>query len=424
MAIRGRPNSGDNSPQLGRWWLPERPDDFVAGNLVTDGDGPITVELAGSLGSGSLDDRFDVVLGVLNGGRYLTLEGVAPIRSVPLPWDRRPGRHPHETLMASTVYQGDHLPAPADRQFLSAIIELTHLPEWVGTRGFVESHSPRPGISFETPPERVVKRAFATVALAFGWSVTGDLTTSRTIARQTAFHVRADRPMSMGAWYWSVVRPLRHFVTFAAGRAAAIDLLRMTSATSDDPQRSVEVLVPGIDPSRRDRPDRSDFLFRLKDVEDDFESVLSRWLDLVDRAGPALDVLFGPVYRPDTFLDNHFLNAVQAAEGYHRLLFDGRRRSLASRLTELYESVKPLVVDAIVSVEGLVKPVVKARNTSTHVDAADPEAASRGRHLLRLVQMLTLVMTADMLRRIGFDDAQCEKALARSRSYRMLTEVG
>jgi hypothetical protein len=64
-----------------------------------------------------------------------------------------------------------------------------------------------------------------------------------------------------------------------------------------------------------------DFLLDARRLGADFEPVMTCWFELCGHLGSVVDAFLGPEYRPDTFLDNHFLNVASAAEGYHRILY-------------------------------------------------------------------------------------------------------
>ena len=168
-------------------------------------------------------------------------------------------------------------------------------------------------------------------------------------------------------------------------------------------------------------------------------------------------LLLGPRYRPDTFMDNHFLNTAGAAEGYHRILYRNEmlpkavhKQRLASviecapmnhhawllealahsneptfrdRLRELHARAFNVIAGVVGSADEFAGPVVKARNALTHRGKGTPRAVPSGIEMFRLMQTVRFVMDACVLLDLGLDEMTVVDATRRSTSFRWISEL-
>ncbi len=239
----------------------------------------------------------------------------------------------------------------------------------------------------------------------------------------------------------------------ATDRAA--ELSQFTLA-GKEPGQEVEVIYARWEPA--DAATWSfEYLFDLPGIRPKFADVMTRWFDLTERLGPVLDLILGPRYRPDTYVDNHFLNAVTAAEGYHRItcsnavlprathrgivkaalegvpdehrtcLREGLGHSseptLRERLMGLHGRVAGAITGIVGRAEEFAGPVVRERNRSTHRDAARQDGSAGGATILKLSHQVTLVLTACLLLDLGFDLDRAGDMIRRTRRFSLLRDV-
>ncbi len=139
------------------------------------------------------------------------------------------------------------------------------------------------------------------------------------IEKSVGFLVDVDEPLGVNEWLRAFGSPLRHLLTFASDQANEVTALEFTTFRYD---QAIGTKVNAWYPRERvtREPERRgfDFLFDAAALGAAFAPRVARWFELQKQLGSVLDVYLGPRYRPDTFMDNHFLNTVSAAEGYHR----------------------------------------------------------------------------------------------------------
>lgn len=444
----------------GEWWLPDHADRPIAGELSIEHHGQPRLELVHLLTDGHSENRYEIVLGTTLGGEPITLESL---------WQS--GRNSHfsnrlsesierETLTADWGYRGAHLETADDRTFQDATIDLSDLLIWAGASGFDEDWDrDRNGvsISLRPPEQRVVELPQGRLTLGQGWTTTGDMRRSRGLSRSVGFRIEAAEPVDLQTLLARWGTPLRYLLTFATDRANEIERLSVNTKIYE-PHRGTDVEIEnprGVDPREERDSVGEDYLFDADSLGDRFAKVLSTWFELYDRIGPALDLLFGPRYRRRTFVDNHFLNVVAAAESYHRAtgrnevlpraehkarkasvyaaappehlawlkerLAYSNEPTLRERLVELYERAFNVVGGVLGSANDYAAPIVKARNALTH--RGERRERIPGRELFKMTEQTAFLMTACLMLDLGFEELEVVEGTRRARRFRVLTEV-
>lgn len=173
----------------------------------------------------------------------------------------------------------------------------------------------------------------------------------------------------------------------------------------------------------------------------------------MERAGdldPVYRLFLGTVYNPQSYLEQHFLNLVQALEVYHRRALyvpelpkeEHERRvneildaspeehkgwlerklrvvsepSLNQRLHEIFKrhlSIVEFVIGKKKQVRAeFIEKVVATRNYRTHFDDSKKDKAARGEELYKIMQNLNLVLEACLMEEIGFTPDRTKDAIS------------
>jgi hypothetical protein len=184
-----------------------------------------------------------------------------------------------------------------------------------------------------------------------------------------------------------------------------------------------------------------EMLFGLGDLPEGFGPTVERWLERAEVLDPVYRLYLGTIYNPQSYIEQRFLNLVQALEVYHR------RASPSSELKEEeHEKRKEEILEAVpdqhkawleekleysnepnlarrlkevirryeksaYSVTGdnskdrgrFVYKVVTTRNYHTHFDKSKEVEAAQGEELYRITQKLKLLIEICLLGEIGFE---------------------
>lgn len=445
---------GAVGPRAGEWWTPGS-DHRLAGILASDPDGSMRLELLGLLTDGRPFNEYPVVLGTVADGTLLTLESLRQVgRRSRYAVNREPVET--ETLAPAVAYLGAHLSTADDRTFDEATIEFTDLAVWAGRNGLDEKPGAEYQISVTSPPARVVSLPFGTLSLREGWGTTGDGVHARGFERSVWFGVTLKTAAPLEGFRSAVINPLRHFITFACDRPNEVSRLALVRNRADD-RAAVEVEYEKASLAQSPPAAHAfDFLFDAPTLGAAFDQTLKMWFTLYSKIGPILNLYFGPRYRPGTFAENHFLNSVAAAEGYHRanfansVLSDAEHRirmsevlggapqqhrgwlkerlaysnepPLRTRLEQHYARVPAGVVTAVIAGPTYAASVVRARNTLTHRGGRTRQPPISGAQLYRLTQQTNLLLASCILLDLGLTTDQVAQGIQRIRGYRFLAE--
>jgi hypothetical protein len=165
---------------------------------------------------------------------------------------------------------------------------------------------------------------------------------------------------------------------------------------------------------------------------------------------PVYRLFLGTVYNPRSYLEQRFLNLVQALEVYHRRVLyapdlpkkEHEKRveeildavpkehrgwlerklqvvsepSLNQRLHEIFKkhlSIVESVIDRKKKARAeFIEKVVATRNYRTHFDDSKKDKAARGEELYQIVRKLNLVLEACLMEEIGFSPEKTKDAIS------------
>jgi hypothetical protein len=446
---------------VGQWWLPQDDTRTVPGELTLIKGEPARLDLQAPLSDGLPATRLPVVLGTSARGEVVTLTDVTShgiSRTNTRKLDHEVLR---ETLRPGAVFVGAHLPAPDDRLFNEAVLDLTDLIGWAGTNSIREQYGvdgADVSISIDPQPVLASDLPMGRIELTHGWGTDGDGVQSRTLERSVGFFVKAVAPLGLDSWLSEFVGPLRNLLTFATELPNEVTELQFKSPRYDENYGTwVEVWYPRGHTDREPAIHGFDFLVDAPRLGDEFGPFLKRWFGMHGKLASVFPLLLGPRYRPDTFMDNHFLNTAGAAEGYHRILYRNEmlpkaahkqrlssimecapnehrawlREALAhsneptfrDRLRELHDRSFNVVAGVVGSADDFAGPVVKLRNALTHRGKGTPKAVPSGVEMFRLMQTIRFVMDACVLLDLGLDEMTVVDSTRRSTSFRWINEL-
>jgi len=189
------------------------------------------------------------------------------------------------------------------------------------------------------------------------------------------------------------------------------------------------------------RPMPHEMLFGLRDLPRGFGPTVKRWLERAEVLDPVYQLYLSTIYNPQSYLEQRFLNLVQALEVYHRRAISSsdlqeeehkKRKeeileavpdqhrawledkleysnepNLARRLKEIIrkyqESAYSVVGVRSKDRDRFVYKVVTTRNYHTHFDKSKEAKAARGVELYQITEQLKLLIEICLLGDLGFE---------------------
>jgi len=257
-------------------------------------------------------------------------------------------------------------------------------------------------------------------------------------------------PAPLERWQSEVIGPLRHLMTFACDRVNEVS--RLSVLSGHDRIEVVYEKAALAHPARPAHP--TEFPLSAASLGSGLEDVVARWFQISADIGPILGLFLGQRYRPGTFVENHFLNTVTAAEAYHRARhsnevldpseFQARQGAvveaaparykdwlkgaleysneppLSQRLEVLCDSVASLgpVTGTLAPFGRFTKSVARARNDLAHRTGRGKKTT--GADFYRMTQQTSQLLSACLLTELQLPAKSAEEALERTRAYRFL----
>lgn len=336
----------------GLWWVPEAPEEQIAGFLKFADESGAELELLGLLPD--LDPSSDPVLtagdavsvihGVSTNGKRISLLQCSRISST-LTFGMGAST---STYRAAFAIRGAHI-GPFERLRVKRVwLSFDSLAEWYVPTAIRTEITDRSGegtgrgvrVSFsadlvpETPSDHVVQLPFGEMRIAtliqsqFGGRDQVSLT------QEVSFVSEFSEPLPFEKVLHHIVYHLQNLVTLGVGAPISITQMSMVFATekdlsleepSDTSQPYAEVFheTTRADAMRsaRGRIHRHRMVFTFDDIRAQWPTVLTRVFESGERIRSVYDLYFATVYGPRLYLQNRFLNLAQAAETFHRTMF-------------------------------------------------------------------------------------------------------
>jgi hypothetical protein len=439
----------EKSEYQGYWWLPDKAERKVPGTLKFDPDEGARLELLGSLKGvedfGSMLDP-ELILGLSSKREPITLQDCGETKS-----NMTIGQgFATSSFNADTVFVGDHFQSPTEVGFERLFVEYLHLDAWAGVSGFElripDDHKTHPMMVTHTKPQPL------TAAVRDEYEVTLSFTATRkssslpltevTITQRPVLSIKFPEKKSIDD-LTDIAYRMQHLLSFGTRRSVhPVAVWGETGPVGETKLVAVNYRSIGRRGANKKRPMPHEMLFGLGDLPGGFETTVERWLERAEVLDPVYRLYLGTIYNPQSYIEQRFLNLVQALEVYHRraigtldLPVDEHQRrkeqileavpnqhrdwlvgkleysnepNLARRLKDImrrYREIASSIAGASSKDrDKFLYEVVTTRNYHTHFDQSKEIEAARGEELYWITQELKLLIEICLLGEIGFED--------------------
>jgi hypothetical protein len=450
--------------KFGLWWIPGREHRTIGGILTFNREDGIRLGLGGTLFTAEEHDaaqRYALPVSIV----YGTVEQLGAITL----WDGHEantawidGEIYKQEIRANGMLVGAHVSSPAFMRLTRIRVSFRYLLDWLGTYGFDHRLNSNPGndepnytLTYREPDPIVIELADA--RLTVGHALSASRTDLYLMSQQQIpwIEFAPMDPIQLGDAFRRYVRPMQDFLTLVIGRPVQIETVDIfcpditTSGGAEKPVRLYRDLTYWDDDPKR----APYMLLRRVDVADRLADTLQRWFRVADRLDSVCDLYFSVLYRPQTYLENKFLNLVQALESFHsrtrenkdlpthehrkrvaaiaeaspeqyrdwvrRKLQHANQPSLSDRLGELIGEYDDLFHPVVRDRKVLIDRIVATRNYYTHFTRDRRQVAAIGDELRYLNHMMSLLIQACFVGELGFSGVDVHKILADSMEFRL-----
>ncbi len=440
----------------GHWWSPEEPEEKLPGILRFDPDEGATLSLFGSLkapdeGAGAVN-----ILGLSMDQTPITLTKLVRPPTIP-GWPSSMRRSGTSTVDVGTVIVGEHFGRAEDVGFERLIVEYLNLDAWAGVSGFeiafIDDPDTHPITVRHELPDPIAADVGAEyqVNLFFGsgFEASPRPFTRATITQVAELVISFSEKQSLQDLQ-DVAYRLQHLLSLGTKRSTfPVAMWGATGPVGEAQRVGIFYRTLGRTGTSRERPAQHEMLFTLRDLPEGFGPAVERWLTRAEVLDPVYRLYLGTVYNPQMFLEQEFLNLVQALEAYHRRTTDtsdlpegehekrmeailgavpeeyrewlegklqySNEPNLRKRMKHVFDG-HPETVGSVVGGSkerrSFINKVLDTRNYRTHFDESLESRVARGENLYRINRKLRKLMEMCLMAEIGFEDDEIRKAVS------------
>ncbi|HFH4399682.1 TPA: HEPN domain-containing protein [Pseudomonas aeruginosa] len=368
-------------------------------------------ELSEELMSSDIEKKRFNICGEINKGSYVTLEGCYYKKK----------SHSLTNNIANYIIRGKRAILGAALEtteeafkYRSATFNLEEIEIWIGESGFkkqylddLESFK----ISY-TPPSAVSANIEDMGALLIRSSAIQKNHTPTKIdyCQTTSFILKPEQPLEIRP-ITELISRIQHFIIFSTQQPI---ILKNVKAALDVPEKNpykVDIYYESLPfNSNLQKLKEDNILFTLQDIKNDLPRLIKNWLDIFEKAKPAMGLYFSAIMETHKYLDTTCLAVCQAAETYQRRI-SGEEATFKNRIKKLFYPFSPYCkIDA----EKFFEDVKTTRNYLTHYREDLADKSCKGLDLYILNRNIRNLITANIMKDIGIDMSTIEKALQES----------
>lgn len=323
----------------GLWWLPDKPDQRIAGELSLVPYDEAYLELQDALDADVTPGfRLSLLHGMSGDGDPITLLGCLLIY-------RRGGVIGQTTLRFQIhhVYVGYHFAKPEDIRFRAIRARYVNFHEWLEVRNFdfgVEQNSNVTHVRHET--SEPVNIRFENYTIELVADLTSSFSMTQVVLTEDAqVFVRSDSDEGLDA-FLELLNHFQDFLSLAIGAPTfPIEVMGLLSQVMGDDEQYEPVMLyfPARGFSREPKVVHfSQMLFTLPAVRENLETYLGNWIRITKQFKAVSDLYFASLYNPQQYIEATFINLTQALEVYHRRKYGGKYQTDEEYKENLYKN--------------------------------------------------------------------------------------
>lgn len=449
----------------GFWWLPQNPEERLAGTLTFNQSDGAQLKLLGMFGGitvfGQMQTEYITIHGITKNGKPVTLlNAFSSNRQMNAPGIM------NEQYKGHTLCIGHHFLSEDETLFSKSFFRFERLEEWLGANPFNQT--------WLFDPFRLnvfVDKGQSDDLTTFQGHTIGkssDLTTGPTsltdysICVRSYLYCQTDEPRTL-MWHFVAATRMQELASLCTGHYLPLTHLKVQVHDPDLAEGKrppeVEVFAQMQHPQAGSRPKHETPLFSAAELLAANERAVENWFKQYETLAPAINLFFAVTGGKDMFVNIRFLLAIQALEVFHRrtstatlmpkgefkklrkalvdaipngpppemterlrdLYAFANEPSLMQRLTAMIEEVNADFGQVVAGFSGtFAKSVRDTRNYNTHFTSSLEPKALDGAGMYWASRRMVLLLTYLFLKKIGIKAEAFRAALERHREFEAL----
>lgn len=462
----------------GYWWLPEKPDKKVTGNLSINRREGIELRIISSLESQDsfFSDRAspEIILGQAIDGNLITL--INPICT-----NSQSNSSNFFIDLSACTYKSQiaivgkrHFNTKEDVVFTSADIRFGLLDEWLCQSGFSDNketneqgHLTQYNLKYEYPEIIEFNVDSINLTIKTNYFLNRDhkyLYLKHELCHKSFFKLEPEHPQNFN-WYNNIFESLRRFITVVSGFPVSItDIITYGNEyyIYDDIKTkenfNINYQLPNNFIETFDKHPGK-LLTRLDHLEIELPVILNNWFEKSEILEPAIILYVATLSTDLGYSEFRLLNYAQALEALHRRVFGGKyltdeeykpvcqtltnsipesleishRDSLKGRikyghefsqrkrikllLDEVWEDCLDKFID---DKNTFINKVINTRNYLIHYDSASEAKAVEGTEIFYIAERLKIILIAHILLQLGIPKKNVYRDIKRFANFEYL----
>ena len=426
-----------NFKKLGIWWIPEKEDKEISGELTFHSNKSLDLKFVGGFTDSPFgeQDYTEIICGLTDDNKKITL-----YRCYKQPERFMHGYSPFVTIYSAMYcFIGILFNDISSIRFDKISIRLNGLKNWLGFSGWKFREEIESGENIwkfhktESKPE------------SWSWEINTHLKlqirfldiiplsmrsrNEMVIEEIPYFHLELYKKENLETTLNEYVVPLERFISFAIDQPIRITELEfhVLDTYANNREKKIQCFFPRSKSKEVEENLRSfKMLFSFGCVKDNFGDIITKWFEKHKKFQPIFDIYVTLTYKINALLYVDFLLTIQALEVYHRTAFSEKRKyTLKDRLKELFRKNGNLIQDDIPAKEEkeFIDYVVNARNYYTHYDndlnTEDTQKLSMTSYKLRNLLIVCILKEISLPDKQIFSNERLKEIIS---NYRKVTQ--
>lgn len=342
----------DTFEYKGYWWIPNNPNQKVAGILTFSEDG-INLELFNTLNPdrtnfGMETDKFQIVLGICEGSKEITLYDGFETRF-------KMSGIISTKLTFNKMLIGKHFNSKEEMNFSSISINYSYIEEWMRFNPFHDQHvfddGPRiksVGTVYTFPPvfEEDIESINAKIKAGYHFNTSGELYKTKIFQHTGSLQVFPYENKNL-EWFIEVMEELQNLLTLLMNRAVYPKYIELKGETIDlerGIKESITLYVLPMDEFRESKVRVSELFINFRKIEGIIGKVLNNWFSFEDKSSKI--IYLRSLYDSGMDWESKFLNYAKSIESFHRNTSGNTGKFVSD---EEYEPLKNAMLDSLPS---------------------------------------------------------------------------
>jgi hypothetical protein len=442
----------------GMWWLPEKPENKVAGVLTFTQHEGAELKLIGCFDKSNLLE-LKIILGETTRGEKISLVNC-------IQTDLKTNNSGAATSLfeVDIIFNDVHFFKIEDIKFNSLSVHFSHLDEWLGSKPLnrADGKNGEIIISFKQPSQvkTHLKDGTEITIEVIGRIVHPPVIHTELCLKSKTFVTIKPQQEKSFQEFREAIRTIQNFITLAIGEEIS-EPLTIIGTTETNKQLidghphypPVTIINDYLNSNFHRKIMKHKMVFTFDAISDRFSTFLNTWFESASSLKIVFDLYFGTIYNPNLYVDNQFLSYIIAIEAFHRLdirgeylskedyenirqtlvnaipadidkshkeslkkkIEFGHEYSMRKRLTDITRKYAKNINTFINNVTLFNNRVVDTRNYMIHNSHCPNECT--GKDLIVLTKQMKLLLEICLLRKLGFTEEEVNNLLSKNKRF-------